>query len=479
MAHASFIRWSLFIAAATIAAITCVPAPVSTLVVGSIDAKRPDCPHDYKVLTPAPFENKDTSDAINPGTLFFPKGLSVPGPQTDVPEFNDCQRILIRSSEALSYGPLMAVFASYHLKDLTLPKGTQAEAGARIFAAVEVLNYSRAFYYPTLGIGPYFNCLYIYGIGTQLHAKMRYVGAEEERCADTFSPSGVPGTELSVTATNAGYFNAPTDFPAVARWDWDDAHGVQYIGVRCGEAWCEVGPSVVGNPTVPAFTASFPYVPASTSNMSSQSGVNGGSKEDRVRAIKGWYDQQYLAIQSGGVATPTHLRGTLFPDTALAELTTFTPIRNQWRAVSHIALEQMSGSTTNNADYAAALNYYKTKFNLDPVPAGSPLAAMNHVMMCLGTVAACSVPWPAKQSMNRSCGKAALEAAKSTPRVWLMITSSVSEPMYRCGTYYVHNGLDIPATARWRWLAGDETSWRKCPSGCCEMDGDQYAANGT
>lgn len=477
MAHASFIRWSVFTTTAAIVSINCVHHPSVPRAGGSIDPQRPECPNDYKVLPPAPYENKDTSDALHVGTLFFPTGLSVPGPQTDVPEFNDCQRILIRSADTLSYGPLMAVFASYQLQSLKLPKGASADDNVRIFAAVEVLNYSRAFQYPTLGIGPYFNCLYIYGVGAQLHAKMRHVGAEEERCADTFQPSDVPGQELSVTATNAGYFNTPADFPAVARWDWDDEHGLQYIGVRCGEAWCEVGPGLAGNPAAPAFTFSPPYAPAPMTNISSQSGVYAGSKADRVRAIKGWYDQQYLAIQSEGVSTPTHLRGTVFPDTALSDLLTFTPVRNQWRAVSHIALEQQaSGSTT--ADYNKALNYYKTKFNLDPIPAGSPLAAMNHVLMCLGTIATCGVPSPAKLSMRRSCGKNALLAAKDTPRVWLMITSTVSEPMYRCATYYAHD-VSIPATARWRWLAGDETSWRKCPSGCCEMDGDQYAADGT
>ena len=478
MAHASFIRWSLFTAAAAIALTGTVRPGANRHLEESIDPRRPECPHDYRILRPA-IDTGRNSDPIPVGVLQFPNGLSVPGPQTNVPEFNDCQRILIRSSNgALSYGPLMAVFASYRLDSLKIPKDTLSD-DARIFAAVEVLNYSRTFHYPSLGIGPYFNCLYIYGTSTQLHARMRYVGAKEEQCADTFSPSQVPGNELAVIVTQAGYFNDSADYPPVARWDWDNAHGIQYIGVRCGNAWCEIGPGSAVNPAVPAFTPSPPYKQAPVSNTGGESGVNVGSQEDRLRAIKGWYDQQYLAIQSGNVATPTHLRGTVFPDTSLGKLTKQEFIENKWRAVSHIALEKQLPGPRVTADYNAALTYYKTKFNLDPVPAGSAISAMNHVLICSGTINTCHVPWPATTSMKRSCGNVALGQAKNTPRLWLKITSSVSDTMYRCATPYTHDGVEIPATARWRWLAGDETSWRKCPSGCCEMDGNQYAADGT
>jgi len=372
----------------------------------------------------------------------------------------------------------MAVFASYRLDSLRIAKDSLSDT-AKVFAAVEVLNYSRAFQYSALGIGPYFNCLYIYGTAKQLRARMRYVGAEEKQCADTFPPTQVPGKELAVTVTQAGYFNQSADYPPVARWDWDDEHGIQYIGVRCGDAWCEVGPKADPTSSATVFTPSPPYVPAPVSATSGQSGVNVGSAEDRVRAIKGWYDQQYLAIQVGNVATPTHLRGTVFPDPNLAKLTKPELIDKKWRTVSHIALEQQLPGPAMSNDYNASIDYYKKKFNLDPVAAGSPLAAMNHVLMCSGTITGCKVRWPATESMKRSCGNGALAHAKETPRLWLMITSTVSDTMFRCATPYIHGGVDIPATARWRWLAGDETSWRKCPSGCCEMDGDQYNADGT
>ena len=53
--------------------------------------------------------------------------------------------------------------------------------------------------------------------------------------------------------------------------------------------------------------------------------------------------------------------------------------------------------------------------------------------------------------------------------------------MYRCDIRRDHSGnaqtarLVIP-TARWRWLAADETIWEYCAAaGCCETQGDEYS----
>jgi hypothetical protein len=161
----------------------------------------------------------------------------------------------------------------------------------------------------------------------------------------------------------------------------------------------------------------------------------------------------------------------VFPDTGLARLQP-TDLNGQWRTVSHIALDApAAGQLTSE------LGFYKRKFNLDPVPPQSPFSAMNHIMLCFGTITTCSVPQPANESIKRSCGKTALAAAEDTNRLWAQITSPMGPSMYRCATPIVHAGsVDIPRTARWRWLARDETSWRWCPFGCCEVNGDQFQA---
>ena len=395
----------------------------------------------------------------------FPSGFSVPGPQTNVPEFNDCQRFIVNgaSTGAREYAPLMAIFASQFLDTLTIPIDTAAAHGAQIFAAAEVLNYSLDFVYPQLGIGPYFNCLYIYGSTGKLKARMVHVGADEAKCSNVYLAADVPGQQLAVREVHVAKLDKDADYPPVARWDWAKEGVLQYIGVRCGRAWCEVGPGTAADSSAPAFVSSEPHASTLPPGVS--------MAEYRVRAIKGWYDQQLLAMESGSAASPSTLRGTVFPDTGLAALTKES-LEGHWQVVSHIALDAPpAGQLTSE------LAFYKQKFNLDPVPTNAPFSAMNHVRLCFGTIGSCTIPPSPTPSLKKSCGKLAWTAAAGTKRLWSSITSATGDTsLYRCATPMEHpSSIDIPKTARWRWLAKDETSWRWCPSGCCEVNGDQFA----
>jgi len=364
------------------------------------------------------------------------------------------------TSGQLTYGPsLLAVFASDRLGSMSF----DPPPGDSVVAAAEVLNYSTSFAYAPLGIKPYFNCLYLFGSPGSLRARMFPVANNESQCQRGYAPTSIPGQELAVRDIRVPGFEKPGDYPSVARWDWDATAGVQYIGLRCGAAWCEVGPGKSEDPASPAFTSSSPYANSAT-----------GSAEGRVRGIKGWYDEQLLAIDSAGESRLTGLRGDVFPDTSLATLTE-PMLDGQWHAVSHIALRQPETGTL-----VKVLEQYRTKFNLDPVPFGSSLKDMNHVLLCYGTISSCSVPATATLSMMQSCGKVALGSAKTNKRYWAQITSKLRPSMYRCMTPRSHAGVGfIPSTARWRWLARDETTWRWCPAGCCEVNGDQFSPSGT
>lgn len=452
-------RWIVLVLAVAGGVLSCIWPSQGSVPLGFIDPDRPECPHDWTRLL-APKEKK-LPNGVTVGNMSFPNGFSVPGPQTNIPEFNDCQKFVLKDpvSGKLSYGPaLLAVFASYRLDSLTLDT-----TSANVFAAAEVLNYSTSFTYAQLGIKPYFNCLYLFGAPGQLRARMIAVGANETQCQNSYSPTNTAGQELAVREIHVAGFKAGKDYPPVARWDWDASTSVQYIGLRCGNAWCEIGPGKPEDPATPAFTSSSSYANAAS-----------GSLEDRVRAIKGWYDEQLLAIDSAGESRLTGLRGDVFPDTNLATLTE-PMIDGQWRVVSHIALRQPETAGT----LVKELEHYRVKFNLDPVPQGSSLKDMNHVLLCFGTVSSCSVPGTATVSMLQSCGKVALGNATTTKRYWTQITSKVRPSMYRCMTARSHGTVFIPSTARWRWLARDETSWRWCPAGCCEVNGDQFSPSGT
>ena len=454
MPRAFVARCTVLVLGATLFTVSCKWFAGSPSLSGMIDPARPECPHDWTRL-PAPQE-KAPQPAIAVTNMTFPSGFSVPRLQTNVPEFNDCQKFILKNAAggALTYGvALMAVFASDRLDSVVADPPLDS-----VFAAVEVLNYSTYFTYPKLGIKPYFNCLYLWGRPGRLRAKMFPVADDEAQCGKRYAPTDIPGQDLAVREVHVPNFNKPNEYPPVARWDWDAVNAVQYIGVRCGAAWCEVGPGEPENPGTPAFSSSASYVTPA-----------GASKEDLVRGVKGWYDEQLLAVEESDEAMPSLLRGAVFPDTLLASLTS-PMLDGQWRVVSHIALQR-----PEPGQLVKELKYYKDKFNLDPIASGSPLKEMNHVLLCYGTVSSCSVPAVASKAMKSSCGNSALGAATSTKRYWAQITSNVSSPMYRCMTPHTHAGIvDIPATARWRWLARDETSWRWCPLGCCEVNGDIF-----
>lgn len=53
---------------------------------------------------------------------------------------------------------------------------------------------------------------------------------------------------------------------------------------------------------------------------------------------------------------------------------------------------------------------------------------------------------------------------------WVRIVNAESgEARYRCVIRRELAGVDVVATARWRWLPDDEGQWERCAEGCCEI----------
>jgi hypothetical protein len=266
----------------------------------TIVAGRRECPHSY-----GKFGGMLESEVVS----------------TDVPEFNDCQRFLIRDSVGggLIYGEYFAIFATNIAKTLVDSLGKYEEyeedrlppptrSGLVGFSAAVVLAYGD---YKPLGIRAGLNCLVVWREGSDnWRAKMVPRGATQEgTCAGIIDPASVIGRPLSVVRRGAG---VEADYPAVARWDWDDRNGWQVAGITCSNAWCNVGsrgffgfqPSITfhereGNPTV-------------------------SPGRQSVTDIKGWYDEQYLAaVQAvGDAARPTEILGTVIPDPLLGSTST-------------------------------------------------------------------------------------------------------------------------------------------------------------
>jgi hypothetical protein len=302
--------------------------------------------------------------------------------------------------------------------------------------------------YRPLGIEPWFNCLYLYRVGGRWEARMVPKGRTNVQCdrIPMSSPAAIPeGEDLEVIAASDTEFRAESDYPAVARWDWDSTNARQYIGIKCGAAWCEVGARGL-KPSAP--------LPVSA-------GDPRGLR--RVRLIKGWYDQQLLADADPRHRDPTGIIGTIIPDTLLGQLdqpadfAIFTP-------AAEVVIVKGTGADD------AALGRYAAKHGF----AQSTLAAPNRILLCQG--AGCT-PLPGEGPIN--CAARQWQARIIAP------VAAAGASVLKCVTrrnatdYYVAAPLMgpgvaptilVPGTARWRWKARDEGSWMRCNQGCCDTE---------
>jgi len=385
---------------------------------GSPLAGRPECPHDWD----------------------FKRGqLPLAGRAINVPEFHDCQRFIEYTGDAAHYQALYAIFAAAELDALDTMATDSVQAAAEIFAEGT---------YPPLGIVATYSCLYLFRNGpppdSTWRAIMAPVADAQVDCRKLVDPDTMRGKkELEVRFTRVPGFG-DQDYPPVARWDWDRVHKKQYIGIKCGTAWCEVG-EIGFTPS-----AGFPE-PGGPSQ-----------KLRRTRLIKGWYDQQFLATISAGKTTPSRIRGTIFPDSGLGDYDTLVVFKRanpgHWRRVAQVSLEAPATLTPEDV---AVITQYKNNLNLDATVAGGKL---NTISLCHGTKSEC-VPGASASAVGPCDGD----------EMWWAEIESTHGPtdrVYKCVVRRAHDhlGFLVPGTARWRWLASDEITWKRCDNGCCEIN---------
>lgn len=360
--------------------------------------------------------------------------LSLPGPITDIPEFHDCQRFLVSRNGATQFDSLYAIFARFHLD--SLPADDSIRGLDHTEAPMGII-YSFHGAYPPLGIEPEFNCLYFVGSPTEpsgYAAKVVPVGNQQAECSTS---STAPGTTLRVDRIEMPGADS-SDYPPVARWDWDAKHGTQYIGIRCGRAWCEVHPQ----DELVAFASSPLYTRTGTVQFR------------RSVEVKGWYDEQRLALPPSGAgnATPSSIMATFIPDSALGEGDDTTSagsrFESRWVRVATVAL-------------GAPPEIYASKLNLVQSPAPDPV---NVVHLCFG---------PLDPGGNSSCFTDRNQIPKCVTGAgggwWGMIGADGAPPKFYCITRRTHHGIRIPGVVRWRWTLHDDTMWIRCLNGCCEV----------
>jgi hypothetical protein len=213
----------------------------------------------------------------------------------------------------------------------------------------------------------------------------------------------------------------------VVRWE-QGAQGYN-IGIKCLGAWCEIGPDV-----------------------GSSAAYAGG----RTREIKGWYDEQHLAVHTAsGRQWPTTIQGTFFPDERLYDLSRLGFPLDTWVPVAQVALQPAAGMPPPATD---ELHAYRNKFNFT----GNSVSQPDSIFFCYGSRTGC-FPDSAVASAP-TCSK------PGEGSYWAKIVSAAPRTTaYRCVTYTNH-GVTLPGVVRWRWLANDEKGWVSCPSGCCQVN---------
>lgn len=400
--------------------------------------------------------------------------LAGPGPITNIVEFHDCQQFISRSGSQRAYSDLFAIFARLRLdapfvSNAKLRRGQSTHPpdnrGGRVLLpqlftpfnpASDGIPMATIFAYSTpyspLSLRRGFNCLHFFrrqmpGRAPGWVAKITPVGPDgEAQCADPLPASAA--TDGPVFAVDRGPTRTSSDLPPVARWDWDPVNQLQYIGIQCEDAWCEVRPRLAPGHT-PRSSAPLATAP---------------------QTVKGWYDEQLLAlppVPPAPVTAVSNIMGTVIPEPNLGEPMgqdgAKSIYHNTWQPVASVRLDRSPGG------YASKLNFVATE--------GTD--AQNHVALCYGITDKNGFNPCIPNRVGRTVPVPKDESGKACSGWFTRVGRTRDEngnEQYFCATRRGHdtdmNGNPIPhipGVVRWRWALKDETMWIRCLQGCCEV----------
>lgn len=383
------------------------------------------------------------------------------GGRDDIPEYNDCQKLMTGSSAAPRYGPLAAIFAGgevpeVHVVPASLPGDTQ------VAHAVAVIR-SWGDYNP-LGIRTGYNCLFLQAAGDDWRAHMMPVGHTLDcsgAARSEFGPKVLRVTVVDRRPDGSPY--GPGDVPLAARWGFDQQTWRQYAIVKCGIAICAIGEAA---PPPPDLRAELTAINAH---------VNSGSVKYDAAV---WHDEQFLAAKpspnlivgfwngswlaqlsgwkfSGLQPASPRIWGAAVPDDSLGQRG-LEDFRRGWIPVARVALSRESSDYVNKMNFGSSrgveLNLVEACIDIGGNCEGLDSAAMD------GRCASID-----EKARNRTNGTSDKWRARHT-------NMQTGEQRHFCIDFY---GLDpddadlvVPGMVRLRW-EGDEKLWFRCPAGCC------------
>jgi hypothetical protein len=352
-----------------------------------------------------------------------------------VPEYNDCQRFITGTPENPAYGSLYAIFAipDDSLDEQLVSMEEEYEGREGLAAAV---IWSRGGTYAPLGIQPGFNCLVLSrvpGEGASEWSAAIHKAAGTADCSGTRDLGGDPQLDVRVDSPTPN----EEHYPPVARWGFDETESIwsHYIVIKCGAAVCYVGPQ--------GFTPR--QVPSAPESMTTD-------EERRVYEIALWHDEQPLAAARSGSGTsgplPAGVHGTVVPHPDVGRYNSESDFANQWVTVAEVFMSKA------DSDYVDKLYFAAT----------TTPGTRNVIQSCkvVGSGSCDGVP------ASLDCS----EVDNETGERWRTrhIRAGDGAVKHFCVKRYPLGGadLDVPAAARWRWLASDEMTWHRCLTGCCD-----------
>ena len=188
-------------------------------------------------------------------------------------EAHDCQRLVLSAGADGEFGPLVGLFAVSRTLGLAAPEFASTRP------AVSIYNWGAGGgeypgRYESLDLDQGAYCLWLHNPTGAADGWRAAIGAG--LCGG--SPAPPTEEDFGLRVFERTYPDAVSaDYPPTVRWEWDLEEGRQFVGVKCGDAWCAVTPGSSPPRTMPLPRQARGY--------------------DLARlGIPGWSDAQHLAV---------------------------------------------------------------------------------------------------------------------------------------------------------------------------------------
>ena len=197
-------------------------------------------------------------------------------------EVFDCQRLVLSTGPTGEFGPLVGLYPV----DATLRLPRSEYAAARPAVAIYSWGAAGGSYaegYPGMASALGVSCVWMRNASGAAAGWQAAVAAGSGCGQGASAPSDSAFVHPVFERVYDGA--APADYPRTARWEWDLGSGKQFIGVKCGDAWCAV------------------VAPGSSEPRTQPlEGGNGVAREK----VPGWSDAQHLVVNdsAAGRARP-------------------------------------------------------------------------------------------------------------------------------------------------------------------------------